>query len=57
MHRDQSPVGDDAGDAQGAVCSSAGDEVLHRGGVEELNVREGEDFGKEGGCEESLIGG
>jgi hypothetical protein len=48
VHGDKSPVGDDTGDAEGTVRVGAGDEVFDGGGVEELDVRELEDFGEEG---------
>jgi hypothetical protein len=54
VHGDERPVGDDAGDAEGAVVVLARDEVFDCGGVEEFDVGEGEDFGEEGGCEECL---
>ena len=34
MHGDERPVGDDAGDAKGAVRGAAGDEVFDGCGVE-----------------------
>lgn len=55
VHGDEGPVGDDTGDADGAVGAvGAGDQVLDGGGVEELDVGEGEDLGEEGGGEEGL---
>ncbi len=54
MHGHQGPIRDDTGDAQGAVRVGAGDEVFDSGGIEELDVGEGEDLGEEGGGEEGL---
>jgi hypothetical protein len=55
VHGDESPVGDNTGDAEGAICVGTGDEVFDRRGVEEFDVREGENFGKQGGGEECLF--
>lgn len=44
VHGDESPVCDYAGDAECAVAVGASDEILHCGGVEEFDVREGENF-------------
>lgn len=54
VHGDESPVCDDAGDTEGSIWLGAGDEVFDCGGVEELDIGEGEDFGEEGRSEESL---
>jgi len=54
VHGDEGPVGDDSGDAEGAVGVGTGNEVFDGGGVEELDVGELEDLGKEGRGEESL---
>jgi hypothetical protein len=48
VHGDESPVCDDTGDAEGAICIGASDEIFDRGGVEELDVGELEDLGEEG---------
>lgn len=55
VHGDQGPVGDDTSNSDGSVGILAGDEVLNGGGVEELDVRELEDLGKEGRGEESSV--
>lgn len=52
----EGPVCDNTGDADGSVWVLARDKVLDTSGVEELDVREGEYFGEESGCEESLVG-
>ena len=54
VHSDESPVGDDTGDAEGSVWVGSGDEVFDCGGVEEFDVGEREHFGEEGGGEECL---
>lgn len=50
VHGHEGPVGDDAGDADaaGGRFVAARDQVLDRGGVEELHVGEGQDLGQEG---------
>ena len=55
VHGDEGPVCDNSGDADGSIGGLAGDEIFNSGSVEEFDVREGEDFGEEGGCEESLV--
>ncbi len=55
VHSDKSPVGDNTGNAKGAVWVGTGDEVFDRRGVEEFDVWEGENFGKQGGGEECLF--
>jgi hypothetical protein len=55
VHGDKSPVGDNASDADGAVWAGTSDEVFYCGGVEELDVGEGEDFGEEGRSEKCLF--
>lgn len=61
VHGDERPVGDDAGDLDGGGVGGRGvgarDQVFDAGGVEELDVGEGEDFGEEGGGEEGLRSG
>ena len=52
---DEGPVGNDAGDAESAVGLRTGDEVFDAGGIEELDVGKGEDFGHEGGGEEGGV--
>lgn len=54
VHGDQSPVCDYTGDADilNTVCARAGDQVFDAGGIEEFDVGEGEDLGKESGCEQ-----
>jgi len=54
VHADQGPVGDNTGNSDVSICVLASDEILNSGGVEELDVGEGEDLGEEGGGEESL---
>jgi len=54
VHSNEGPVCDDTGNADITVGHLAGDEILNGGGVEELNVGKGEDFGQKGGCEEGL---
>jgi len=54
VHGDQSPVGDNTGDAKGAIGVLAGNQVFDCSGVEKLDVGEGEDFGEKGGGKESL---
>ena len=56
MHGDKSPVGHNASNANAVrgTWSRASDEVFDRSGIEELDVRERKDFGKEGGSKESL---
>ena len=52
---DESPVGDNTGNAECAIGLGTGDKVFNTGGVEELDVGEGEDFGHEGGGEEGGV--
>ncbi len=56
MHGDKSPVGHNTGNSNAIwnTLSRASDEVFDSSGIEELDVRERKDFGKEGGSEESL---
>jgi len=54
VHSDEGPVCNDTGNVDITVGHLAGDEILNSGGVEELNVWEGEDFGQKGGCEKGL---
>lgn len=60
MHGDKGPVGHHTSNADsgrvGRSWGGTGDEVLDGSGVEELDVGEGENLGKEGGCEECLVG-
>ncbi len=44
VHSNQSPVGDNTSDADSAVGVVAGDEIFDGGGVEELDVGEGENL-------------
>lgn len=46
MHRHERPVGDDAGNADGSVGCLAGDEVFDGGGVKELDIGKGQNFGE-----------
>ena len=56
VHGDEGPVGDYARDADAAAAGvRAGDEVFDGGGVEELDVWEGEDAGEECGGEEGGV--
>ena len=61
MHGDKGPVGHHTSNADssrvGRSWGGTGDEVLNGSGVEELDVGEGKDLGKEGGCEECLVTG
>lgn len=54
VHSHEGPVGNDPGNADITVGHLARDEILNGGGVEELDVGKGEDFGQKGGCEEGL---
>ena len=54
VHSNEGPVRDDTGNADVTVGHLAGDEILNGGGVEELDVGKGEDFGQRGGSEEGL---
>lgn len=55
---DERPVRNHASDTDGfgvRVCCGAGNEIFDAGGVEEFHVREGDDFGEEGGHEEGGV--
>jgi len=52
VHADERPVGHDTGDARFAVLARAGDQVLHGGRVEELDVGEEQHLGQQGRGEE-----
>ena len=54
VHGDEGPVCNNTDNAEESVGSLAGDEIFDGGGVEELDVGEGEDFREEGRCEEGL---
>jgi len=56
MHGDKSPVGHNAGNANAVwgTWSRASDEVFDSSGIEEFDVRERKNFGKEGRSKESL---
>ena len=56
MHGNKSPVGHNTGNANAVwgTWSRASDEVFDSSGIEEFDVREGKNFRKEGGGEESL---
>jgi hypothetical protein len=55
VHGDKGPVCDNACNAKRPIRDLASDEIFDSGSVKELNVREGEDFGEEGGSEEGLM--
>lgn len=47
MHRNQSPVGDDASNLNPTGCRLPGDQILHSRGVEQLYVREAQHFAEQ----------
>ena len=55
IQSDEGPIGDNTGDAESAIGLGTRDEVFDAGGVEELDVGKGEDFGHEGGGEEGGV--
>lgn len=54
MHGYESPVCDNTSNAKGTIGVLAGNQVFDSGGVEELDVGEGENFGEKGGSKEGL---
>jgi hypothetical protein len=56
MHGDKSPVGHNTGNANAVwgTWGRASDEVFDSSGIEEFDVRERKNFGKEGRSKESL---
>ena len=55
VHRDESPVCDNAGNAECAIGVGTSNEIFDSSGIEKLDIGEGEDFGKKGGGEERLF--
>ena len=48
VHGNQGPIGHNTSDTESTIGVLSSDEIFDSGGVEELDVGEGEDFGEKG---------